>query len=571
MTGRWALALFIILVFPSASMAGVLTTKHNLSVSGPGAVRANVESKVCIFCHTPHQAAPSSPLWNREEPGVSYTPYSSSTANASIGQPTGSSILCLSCHDGTIALGKVLSKDIDISMRGGITTMPSGSTRLGTDLSDDHPISFAYTAALASLSNGELVNPGTLTGAVKLDGSGQLQCTSCHDPHENTFGKFLVMSNQTGSLCETCHQKTGWSQTPHNTSNAGWDGGGTNPWPGSAWNTVRDNACQNCHMPHNAGAGERLLKSDIEEANCSACHNGHVATENIMSEFSKSSFHPIDSRTGVHDANESAVVNSRHVECYDCHDPHAAKSGGGSPSGPLTNVQGVTRTGATIDPITDEYQLCFRCHADSTGKPAPPTTRDYAETNLRLEFDTSNASYHPVVGVGKNPNVPSLTGGLSTSSIIKCTDCHNNNAGPAAGGSGPNGPHGSNFPHLLERRFLTGDNVSESSSNYALCYKCHSRTSILNNDSFPRHQRHISNRRTSCNVCHDPHGSTSARLINFDTSVVSPSSSGRLEFNSTGTFAGECYLSCHGRNHDPCSYGGGMGDGMCGMGGGGGM
>lgn len=376
MTGRWLMIyLSIALAMPATALASVVTTKHNLSVSGPGAVRASQESKVCIFCHTPHQAAPSSPLWNRQDPGSTYTPYNSSTANASIGQPTGASILCLSCHDGTIALGKVLSRDIDISMRGGITTMPTGSTRLGTDLSDDHPISFNYNSNLANQSNGELVQPGSLTGPVKLDGAGRMQCTSCHDPHDNANGKFLVLSNQGGTLCETCHLKSGWAQTPHNNSNAGWDGGGTDPWPNTTWNSVRDNACQNCHMPHNAGSGERLLNYAVEEANCTACHNGHVASKNVANEFNKSSFHPVDSRTGVHDPNESAVVNSRHVECYDCHDPHAAKSGGGTPSGPLTNVRGVTRTGAAIQPITREYQLCFRCHGDSSGKPAPPTPR----------------------------------------------------------------------------------------------------------------------------------------------------------------------------------------------------
>ena len=84
------------------------------------------------------------------------------------------------------------------------------------------------------------------------------------------------------------------------------------------------------------------------------------------------------------------------------------------------------------------------------------------------------------------------------------------------------------------------------------------------------------NLNTPCNVCHDPHASNFEKLINFDTSVVSPSpSTNRLEYNSTGTRSGECYLSCHGRDHNPCTYGaggGGMGMGMgmgCGMGGGG--
>ena len=169
----------LIWVIGSAMPAGaqVANTKHNLSVSGPGTVKAVSEQELCIFCHAPHTRSPLTPLWNRNVSGSTYTPYTSSTTKAAIGQPTGSSQLCLSCHDGTIALGEVLSRATPIAMTQ--ATMPVGDTRIGTNLSDDHPISFPYTAALAS-SRGELVSPSTLTGQVKLDNTGQMQCRSCH-------------------------------------------------------------------------------------------------------------------------------------------------------------------------------------------------------------------------------------------------------------------------------------------------------------------------------------------------------------------------------------------------------
>jgi DNA-binding MarR family transcriptional regulator len=47
-------------------------TKHNLSVSGPGPIKSTNEQQVCIFCHTPHNASPIQPLWNRPE-GVRLT------------------------------------------------------------------------------------------------------------------------------------------------------------------------------------------------------------------------------------------------------------------------------------------------------------------------------------------------------------------------------------------------------------------------------------------------------------------------------------------------------------------
>ncbi|RMF94262.1 MAG: hypothetical protein D6736_00340 [Nitrospinota bacterium] len=564
MREKWlflGLAMVVLISFSPAVEGGIATTKHNLSVSGPGPVKAIEETRICIFCHTPHNSSPRPPLWNRQDPGNYYTPYSSSTAVASPGQPTGASILCLSCHDGTIALGEVLSEPVPISMVSGITTMPAGPGRLETDLSDDHPISFPYTSSLAA-ANGELVDPLTLTGPVRLDSSGQLQCTSCHDAHNNAFGKFLVMSNQGAALCTTCHTKNFWNQSIHKTSTATWNGSGPDPWPHTTWNTVTDNGCENCHRPHTAGGHERLLNYAVEEDNCYPCHNGNVATQNIQAEFSKVSRHPVGDTIGVHDPREAAVVGTRHVECVDCHNPHAAYPGAGTPSGPLAGVRGVSITGAEVATATFEYEICFRCHADSPNKPPPRTTRQLAQTNVRLEFSTSNPSFHPVVGPGVNPNVPSLIAPLTTTSVIKCTDCHNNNAGPGAGGAGPNGPHGSTFVPLLERQYVTTDNTRESSAVYALCYKCHSRNSILGDQSFKEHKKHIQGEKAPCNVCHDPHGISAtqgnsinnSKLINFDTTVVSPSSSGQLRFESQGRFKGACYLRCHGKNHDPKRY-----------------
>jgi len=555
------------LLFTVSVAAGVVDTRHNLSVSGPGGIKAVTEDQVCIFCHTPHNSAPNAPLWNRSSSGSNYIPYSSSTALATPGQPTGASILCLSCHDGTIALGEVLSRPTPITMGAGVTTLPAGATRLGTDLSDDHPVSFNFSSTLAS-QRGELVNPASLMGVVKLDKSGQMQCTSCHDPHNNSNGKFLVMANTASALCRSCHIKNNWNETDHSTSNKSWDGVDPDPWPTTDATTVSSNACENCHTPHNAGGNERILKYAVEEDNCYACHNGHVDSKNIQAEFSKFSRHPVMNTQGVHEPAEPAVVNARHVECADCHNPHAANS-----SNPLNGVSGIDILGSEVTQVTKPHELCLRCHGNSLNKPAALTTRQIEQTNVRLEFNTSNPSYHPVAGAGKNPNVPSLIPPLTTSSQISCLDCHNNNANPSTGGSGPNGPHASTYPPILERQYLTQDPTTESPTAYALCYKCHDRNSILGDQSFSRHSKHIGSGSswgmwglsTPCNVCHDPHGisvtqgnsTNNSKLINFDTSVVSPNRSGILRYESTGTFSGRCYLSCHNRDHNPKSYGAG--------------
>ena len=98
----------------------VVNSKHNLSASGPGTIKATAESEICIFCHTPHNASPAAPLWNRASSGAVYVPYDSPSLTANPGQPTGSSRLCLSCHDGTLALGMVNSRSTPITLAGGV-------------------------------------------------------------------------------------------------------------------------------------------------------------------------------------------------------------------------------------------------------------------------------------------------------------------------------------------------------------------------------------------------------------------------------------------------------------------
>ena len=92
----------------------MLNTKHNLSVSGTGTTRALTETRICVFCHTPHNAEASSPLWNKGLEPQTYQVYASPTSKVvqKLGitpQPSGPTKLCLSCHDGTIALGLTAS------------------------------------------------------------------------------------------------------------------------------------------------------------------------------------------------------------------------------------------------------------------------------------------------------------------------------------------------------------------------------------------------------------------------------------------------------------------------------
>jgi hypothetical protein len=170
--------LSIYLVARAQTVNDVANTPHNLSVSGPGPVTATSETQICVFCHTPHGAtnSPGAPLWNRALSGATYTTYSSSSLDAEtiagqLAQPAGSSKLCLSCHDGTLAISSVnvlagqTNATISITGAGPGDTMPPGeglqtgfTRNLGTDLSNDHPISLTFDTTLAN-ADGELLDP----------------------------------------------------------------------------------------------------------------------------------------------------------------------------------------------------------------------------------------------------------------------------------------------------------------------------------------------------------------------------------------------------------------------------
>lgn len=235
----------------AARISDITNTKHNLSVRGPGSVKATNQYGVCVFCHTPHGATLGvTPLWNKKLSTATYTPYTSSSLDAEailggpLGQPGGSSKLCLSCHDGTLAVGDVnvvfgkgtSDTTWQMSMYGlqGYTDsvnllggkMPFGGTgtvsgvasavstgytrNLGIDLSNDHPISVTYTTELAdrdgelrnvnaqqkSVAVGTYYQTGSIVGVRSSgyrpespleptgpSGAGQVQCGTCHDPH----------------------------------------------------------------------------------------------------------------------------------------------------------------------------------------------------------------------------------------------------------------------------------------------------------------------------------------------------------------------------------------------------
>ena len=195
------------LVGTQAFAGTIVGSPHDFSADGWSGGR------ICIACHTPHNGdltVAAAPLWNHEvDNTVVYTLYTSARLDATdLGQPDGISKLCLSCHDGTVAVdsfgGAVGTTFIDA-----INT----SANVGTNLRNDHPVSFTYDTALAT-ADGALFDPATaasgLGGTIAADllFNGRMECASCHDVHNRYGNAYLLNINPAASaLCLTCHDK----------------------------------------------------------------------------------------------------------------------------------------------------------------------------------------------------------------------------------------------------------------------------------------------------------------------------------------------------------------------------
>lgn len=174
----------------AVAQSTVRGSAHDLS-SGIGA------GQVCVPCHTPHDAyaynnTVERVLWNHQETTQVFTMYTTTTGNT--GTPDGSSLLCLSCHDGVTAMDNYGGKT------GGSTVM-TGKNVVGTDLSNDHPIGIEYPASDPNYhpqpqNDLPLFNDGTIY---------RVECASCHDPHGAGFPDFLRDTMSGSQLCFDCH------------------------------------------------------------------------------------------------------------------------------------------------------------------------------------------------------------------------------------------------------------------------------------------------------------------------------------------------------------------------------
>ena len=206
------LAVLLSLGFAVTSFADITNSAHNLTtIAGTGT------DEICIYCHTPHNSTNANgvPLWSMTVSAgpTGYAPYSSSTFDAESTLTTdtlvGPSRVCMTCHDGTIAMNSAVVGYSAVTMENAFS---GSSAILGTDLSNDHPIGFDYTVSAANdLEIRAVGSPLGATGSTIEDALFQdttMTCASCHEVHEpGSSGYFLLQENTTSELCLACHDK----------------------------------------------------------------------------------------------------------------------------------------------------------------------------------------------------------------------------------------------------------------------------------------------------------------------------------------------------------------------------
>jgi predicted CXXCH cytochrome family protein len=620
-----------------AQLQGDVLGSHNLSPNGPSAVKGS-SSAACLYCHAPHSGiGGNTPLWSQALSSQTYSMYSSQTSQNVANQPIpgGQSSLCLSCHDGTVAAGTLVPYG-----NAGMSGSMSANALFGGNLTASHPFSLNKPLKDSPTLVASLAATQTTADPLKkvklIDGT--VECTSCHAPHQQNLDpvslKFLVRDASSGQLCLACHEPNARTVNGKNNPLAQWSTSihatSVNSVTSSAnlgsYTTVAQYACQSCHVMHNANRAVDLLRGvsspppnlDAAALTCLNCHGGGASLQqpisNIYSEFIKSSSHPFPNDSNTHDPTEPGVlINDRHATCVDCHNAHWSSQVATflpppNIRGSQAGVVGVSETdGVTlVNPATKQYENCLRCHGSSPGKQSLPVygylplwaASASDRLNLIPQFASTATSSHPVMHTSNSPwpqpsllpymlnldgvtnNSRSLGSGQVTS--IFCTDCHNGDDNREFGGEGPNGPHGSQYGHMLERRYEFSQVAAAASPGtpvqnlfispstaagrsgagpYALCGKCHDLSNVLSDASFKPaatgkggHFAHISEQGFSCSVCHTAHGMggaaagiTGERLVAFDLRVVAPNGNTPVSYNhGTNT----CTLMCHGYYHN---------------------
>jgi Doubled CXXCH motif (Paired_CXXCH_1) len=201
-----------------APKSAVFGSPHDFKTAYGGA-----SYSLCNYCHIAHKfgstpTGPSYLLWNHTLSSVAsygvYTSDSMRSTPADLGGQMTVSNLCLSCHDGTVAINSWYEAPSFTPGPGTAQIMPQDHT--ARDLTKQHPINFTYpdatTAAAIGLQPAADLNSIDGNGNVPLF-SGKMQCATCHDAHAGPTVSHLFFrafpstpaQTTTGAFCVYCH------------------------------------------------------------------------------------------------------------------------------------------------------------------------------------------------------------------------------------------------------------------------------------------------------------------------------------------------------------------------------
>jgi predicted CXXCH cytochrome family protein len=413
------------------------------------------------------------------------------------------------------------------------------------------------------------------TGVRRVPGVPRGECAHCHGAPRDAAGRkepgghARLFAQNDNALCFECHR----------TPRGSWIGDrqyeasvhGASPaviWPGPEPRgrpAADSGKCVNCHDPHGVKDDAGLVPSMLRlrgVALCLGCHTGNSGPD-VASALGKTYRHPLagdaapGARAGAAELAPLRIVVAGGAgapdasSCSGCHNPHAAALETAGPrlaAGPRA-LLGVSRARISNGPAgapptralvaaSDatpfrEWEVCFKCHAGGAARPA------HGE-DLGAALNPANRSFHPVEAQGRNATIErrAFTQGWSADRLVTCSDCHSSDDELTRG------PHGSSYPHLLAKRYLTRA-ASQPMLETDLCFECHAHrtygdplaTAERAYSRFAGHATHVA-RGASCWACHEAHGSATLPSL---LALRSPGLGSFVQEHGGGS----CSVSCH--------------------------
>lgn len=504
---------------------------------GDAATGSNSNSRRCTMCHVDHDIF--SPAVNSGSAGRAYnlrtaidqapTAAANFTNSDYVGTSGGTGGICISCHNAELT---------------------KSTTRIKAETNSTRTVAVPFADYSGS------AHEYGISSAMKGPGGGTFNanCSKCHNGKN---GEPAVFSQMTTAVHDRGVRRLYASL-------------GANLADGND-----ENFCYRCHSKtSDASPGGGPAKT-VANRDYYGTAVMTAPAEGIFAQFQKSYKHNVAGYSGLHkpsptNETQAYLAANRHVECADCHDPHAATN-----ANPVRGVNGLdpttpaaggtpTYTVVTVSNPDHQYKLCFKCHTDWAGYGTG--------TNLAVEFNTNNVSYHWVENDKGAARASTSYGNFNTTYVYKmmprysgftntqlrsvkmrCSDCHGPD-GADGGVTVPEGPHGSTIAKILKvpagSPYTTWNSTVQRTNGTVWCFNCHD--PAFTNTGFSGEQANShtygsgSKHDINCQYCHIsvPHGSsTLKRLLNpatFGTGINSINSGTYTQSNGHGQVIPGC-------------------------------